>query len=158
MILVILLFVIIELIIIKTMSESTSEKSSKSGRPKKDIWKHFQEADKLNGHYSARCIYCNWKRQRGKPAEMIDHLINVCPNVPSHVKLSFHQQQQCNETTTKKRTHDGLQTHINEHFQNSSIEEQRTKLINKSLIKFFTCCGISFSIVEHPFFVDFVKT
>ncbi|CAJ0874513.1 1873_t:CDS:2 [Entrophospora sp. SA101] len=37
------------------MSESTSEKSSKSGRPKNDIWKHFKEADKLNGHYSAKC-------------------------------------------------------------------------------------------------------
>src|SRR4051812_26453769 len=89
---------------------------------------------------------------------MIDHLINTCPNVPHNIKHGFHQQQQCNEIVTKKRTHDGLQTYINEHFQSSSIEEQRNKLINKSLVKFFTCCGVSFSIVEHPFFVDFAKT
>ncbi|CAH1768816.1 5923_t:CDS:2, partial [Entrophospora sp. SA101] len=63
-------------------------------------------------------FYCNWKRQCGKTAEMIDLLINTCPNVPHNIKHGFHQQQQCNEIVTKKRTHDGLQTYINEHFQN----------------------------------------
>jgi len=29
--------------------------------------------------------------------------------------------------------------------------------INRALIKFFVACGISFRIVEHPFFINFVK-
>src|SRR5438270_1632169 len=33
-----------------------------------------------------------------------------------------------------------------------------TAKINKALVHFFVCCGIPFSIVDSPFFQDFVKS
>jgi len=30
-------------------------------------------------------------------------------------------------------------------------------MANQVLIKLFACCGIPFHLVQHPFFVDFVK-
>ena len=39
----------------------------------------------------------------------------------------------------------------------TDIPESRITQINRALIKFFVACGISFRIVEHPFFINFVK-
>jgi hypothetical protein len=35
-------------------------------------------------------------------------------------------------------------------------EEKKTK-IGLSLIKLFVCCGLSWRLVEHPFFIEFVN-
>jgi len=37
------------------------------------------------------------------------------------------------------------------------LSEQKKKLIDKSLAKFVSCCGIQFGVIENPFFIDFVK-
>ena len=33
-----------------------------------------------------------------------------------------------------------------------------TSKVNKALIRFFVCCGLPFSVVDSPFFHDFVKS
>jgi hypothetical protein len=39
----------------------------------------------------------------------------------------------------------------------TKIPDARVTRINRALTKFFVTCGISFWIIEHPFFVNFVK-
>jgi hypothetical protein len=31
-------------------------------------------------------------------------------------------------------------------------------MCDRALTKFFVCCGISFHLVEHPFFIDMIKS
>jgi hypothetical protein len=41
--------------------------------------------------------------------------------------------------------------------QKSTIDPGQRILCNKALTRFFVCCGIPFSTVESPFFIDLVK-
>ena len=41
---------------------------------------------------------------------------------------------------------------------NDQIDEIRVEKINKALIRLFVCCGIPFSVVDSPFFIDFTKS
>ena len=60
-------------------------------------------------------------------------------------------------TSNKKRKSEIGQTNITDFHDLSELPESRTNRINRALIKFFVCCGVSFRIVEHPFFIDFLK-
>ena len=46
---------------------------------------------------------------------------------------------------------------ITDFHDSSELPESRTNRINRALVKFFVSCGVSFRIVEHPFFIDFLK-
>nr|CAG8663054.1 2185_t:CDS:2 [Entrophospora candida] len=46
---------------------------------------------------------------------------------------------------------------MEEYLDNMKLSEQKKNLIDKSLAKFVSCCGIQFGVVENPFFIDFVK-
>lgn len=39
----------------------------------------------------------------------------------------------------------------------TKIPDARITRINRALTKLFVACGISFWVVEHPFFINFVK-
>jgi len=39
----------------------------------------------------------------------------------------------------------------------TELNEQRCTRINHALVKFFIACGIAFRVVEHPFFINFIK-
>ena len=43
-------------------------------------------------------------------------------------------------------------------YNNDQIDNQKIERINRVLIRLFACCGIPFHIVDHPFFIDFVKS
>src|SRR5436190_18215914 len=43
-------------------------------------------------------------------------------------------------------------------FESIEIENSKVKRINNALTRLFVCCGIPFSIVSNPFFIDFVKS
>src|SRR4051812_19091290 len=44
-----------------------------------------------------------------------------------------------------------------DYHDSTKISDARVMRINRALTKFFVTCGISFWIVKHPFFVNFVK-
>ncbi|CAG8769736.1 471_t:CDS:1, partial [Racocetra fulgida] len=46
---------------------------------------------------------------------------------------------------------------LNNWIENFSNLPEKKKECDRALLKFFVCCGIPFSIVEHPFFLEFVK-
>ena len=61
------------------------------------------------------------------------------------------------KTSNKKRKLSEGQKTLNDFHDPTEISEGRTNRINRTLIKFFVACGISYRIVEHPFFIDFIS-
>ena len=46
---------------------------------------------------------------------------------------------------------------MTEYHDSTKIPDARVTRINRALAKVFVACGMSFRIVEHPFFINFVK-
>jgi hypothetical protein len=46
---------------------------------------------------------------------------------------------------------------MTDYHDSTKIPSARITRINRALAKFFVACGISFRIVEHPFFINFIK-
>jgi len=63
-----------------------------------------------------------------------------------------------NRSLKKVKSNYSNQQRIDEHYESLSIINSKIQLANQALIKLFVCCGIPFHLVQHPFFVDFVKT
>ena len=78
------------------------------------------------------------------------HLALKCPLVNHNVKLE-HLRMISNEDILE-------QTIQNQSDDNNDNNIADTAKINKALIRLFVCCGIPFSIVDSPFFQDFVKS
>ncbi|CAG8601129.1 18156_t:CDS:2 [Cetraspora pellucida] len=51
--------------------------------------------------------------------------------------------------------------HTNEpqesYYQPDIFSSEMKKECDRAFLKFFICCGIPFSVVEHPFFLEFIK-
>ena len=57
----------------------------------------------------------------------------------------------------KRKINESGQQNIDEYHDYAEIPSSRITRINCALIKFFVACGISYRIVEHPFFIDFIS-
>jgi hypothetical protein len=56
----------------------------------------------------------------------------------------------------KRKTEDQLT--LNEfHDEDKPLPKGKSNRIDKTLTRFFVCCGVSFRIVESPFFLDFLQ-
>jgi hypothetical protein len=40
----------------------------------------------------------------------------------------------------------------------AELDTDKKEKIDQALIRFFICCGIPFSVVNHPYFMDFVQS
>ncbi|GES87802.1 ribonuclease H-like domain-containing protein [Rhizophagus clarus] len=78
---------------------------------------------------------------------MKSHLALRCPKVTHSVKMEY-LYAMSSEDIPKQSTNNR---------KNNSNEIDIAK-VNKTLIRFFVCCGIPFSVVDSPFFQDFVKS
>ncbi|PKC58052.1 hypothetical protein RhiirA1_471565 [Rhizophagus irregularis] len=112
---------------------------------------------------------CNWKKAVGKAYEMVDHLALSCSRVSVEVKQIFLEKirkrsslkldhllpSNNDETATKKAKI--IQKKITSIFESDKIEKSKIIRCNRALTRLFVCCGIPFSVMSNPFFVDFVK-
>jgi|ERR1044071_4285424 hypothetical protein len=148
----------------------------KPGKKKNNVWDHFTEDTRKKGHSSSICKFCGESKARGRPSEMMAHLALQCDKVEASVKEKYlktlAQVNQTSESTSfaklpytkgankRKLNEDiasGIQPKITSKLQKSTIDPGQQALCNKSLTRFFVCCGIPFSTVESPFFIDLVK-
>jgi hypothetical protein len=53
----------------------------------------------------------------------------------------------------KKNNQNGL----NDFYESANITSQKQKIIDQALTRMFVCCGLPFSLVENPFFIEFVN-
>jgi len=47
---------------------------------------------------------------------------------------------------------------ITKYGESDIIEPIKKQICDRTVAKFFICCGIFFRLVEHPFFIDMVKS
>jgi hypothetical protein len=123
----------------------------KGGRPQNEVWKHYTQGERdSEEHASGTCKFCEKVFSRGDVSTLQGHIANHCPNAPPHLIRKY-------QTTIKKENF--LIKHLymiimilmNHYLKEELIES--TEL----LLKFFVCCGISFRVVESPFFIDFIN-
>ena len=146
----------------ETTFTSTLEKlklnTRKAGRRKDDIWNYFEEKGVRNkGHYGTICSFYGWKQVTAQINEMKRHLALYCRKVSKDAKVFY--LEKVKKTTIKSLAKKKLdQPKIYEKFELTRIDDSKTMMANRTVIKFFTCCGIPFHIVENPFFIDLLRT
>jgi hypothetical protein len=157
------------------MSESESAISpvikNKAGRKPKEVWSFFTTTgEKKEGHQGCKCKYCPWSQTRGEPNSMEAHLAVSCHKVPNDIKekfllivktrgekRTFQLDAEVSVLQTKKRKA-GHQQLITKYGESDIIENAKQQICDRAVAKFFICCGVSFRLVEHPFFIDMVKS
>jgi hypothetical protein len=101
-----------------------------------------------SGHYSAKCHYCDASWSRGRPETLKSHLALYCNKVPLNIKTEYMEMLAIGNTSTNRKQDDS----------SAELDINQTDKIDQALVRFFVCCGIPFSTVDHPYFVDFVKS
>lgn len=135
------------------------KKKSVGGRPLGTIWLHFERKEAVSpGKFGAECKYCSTTWKRGETPALEEHLANHCTNAPAPVLREYMAKIKDRGTiSNKKRKLDNGQATMKDFHDSTDLPEGRINRINRALIKFFVACGVSFRIVEHPFFIDFIK-
>jgi hypothetical protein len=161
-------------------AQGTSTKKS-SGRKKKEIWDHFESIGPYkSGHTGAKCLYCLKEYKNAKPTDLEDHIANQCSRVDANIKTKFLRivmqriRGSNNDISTQSNTQSTIttitastsasnkrrctQSSVTSFYESSSIDPAKEIRCTRSLTRFFVCCGIPFSIVESPFFIDFIQS
>ena len=135
-------------------------KKKRGGRPLGSIWEDIQQGEPVApGKFSATCKYCGAHWTRGDIPKLEQHLSNHCPEAPgSIVRMYMTKIIERKDKPSKQRKilGNGQQT-IDSYHDYTELPESRITRINRALVKFFIACGISFRIVEHPFFINLMK-
>lgn len=140
------------------MSESSTLKKNKGGRPLNSIWDDINRGTSVgSGKFAASCKYCNVTWPRGEISRLEEHLSNHCERAPATVVRKYMTKVMERQDKSKKRKVSDSQRTMDDYHDSTELNESRYTRINRSLIKFFVACGISFRVVEHPFFVNFIK-
>ncbi|PKK75132.1 hypothetical protein RhiirC2_773988 [Rhizophagus irregularis] len=154
------------------MSSNSSKKIG--GQPISKIWEWIIKGDPVpnsKGYYSATCSFCEFHWTTAKVAKLKRHLAYDCNKIDSETKINVLMMLTSNEdseddsTTTsttksskkRKSSDTRSQTCIDDHYENFPTPLVKEDQINKALAKMFVCCNLPFSLIEHPFFIEFIK-
>ena len=90
------------------------------------------------------------------------HILVDCEKVSSEVKAAVRyiieaREKSPENTTGKKRAVSEDQRSLEEFFDTRILSQEKKDKIETSLIKLFVCCGLSWRLIEHPFFIEFIK-
>ena len=105
-----------------------------------------------SGHYSAKCHYCAALWSKEKPETLKSHLALHCNQVPLNIKAEYMEILAIGNTSANRKQ----QTSSSD--SSAELDINQADKIDQALVCFFVCCGIPFSIVDHPYFVNFVKS
>ena len=139
---------------------SQQTRSTQAGRPYSEVWNHFSKIQVKNskGHYSAKCNYCTKSYNRGEPQKLLAHLANHCISCDSQTrKKCLEELNNKTKANLQKNPNISGQTNISSFYESTVLTKERENSINRSLIKAFVCCNIPFHVIEHPYFIDFLK-
>ncbi|GBC39358.2 ribonuclease H-like domain-containing protein [Rhizophagus irregularis DAOM 181602=DAOM 197198] len=145
----------------------TEQQKKKGGRPQSEVWRHYEKKPlKSAGHFLAKCHYCRIYWPRGHPNELEDHLANNCREVPELVHSFYlgvvsardfgREDTFSSPENSKKRKTQVDQRELTDWFESTNINSQKKASITRALVRAFICCGIPFSIIENPFFIEFL--
>jgi hypothetical protein len=137
-----------------------SERDKNKGRPLSSVWDEITRGNHVgSGKYQATCNYCNTTWSRGDVSKLEEHLANHCSEAPaSIVRKYLNKVLEREDKVSKKRKIVGNnQLTITDYHDSTRMPSARVTRINRAIAKFFVACGISFQIIENPFFINFVK-
>lgn len=136
-----------------TLEDAENNTIYRRGGKKRDkVWEYFNVVDIPNNpHKGAVCKFCSQSWKRGKPNEMKSHLALRCPRVTYNVKVEYLQTISSSEDTP-------IQPTTSDNYKKNENNVAESAKVDKALTRFFVCCGIPFSVVDSPFFHDFVKS
>jgi hypothetical protein len=142
--------------------DSQKQKKNRGGRPPHTIWEDINKGEPVgSGKFAASCKYCDITWSRGEVSKLEDHLSNHCQRAPAIVVRKYMtkvmERQDKSKPSKKRKVSEGQQSTMDDYHDLIELNEQRCTRINRALVKFFIACGVSFRIVEHPFFVNFIK-
>ncbi|CAG8693586.1 20390_t:CDS:2 [Rhizophagus irregularis] len=132
------------------MSSTVSE--VKRGRKESHVWDHYIKEPLDSGHYTAKCHYCIQTWSRGRPEILKSHLALYCKEVPLAIKSEYMEMLAIGSTSTNRKQK------LDTDSSAAEIDADKKDRIDQALIRYFVCCGIPFSTVNHPYFIDFVQS
>ncbi|CAG8693042.1 12411_t:CDS:2 [Gigaspora margarita] len=154
-------------------NHNISNEINSGGRNLHPVWQYFhQEKAKSREHFSAKCVYCIAKWARGEPVKLKAHLAFVCPNIEYQIQQlflyciaardnfdEFEEIQSEGSINLKKQRLNNNKPGLKKYFLQTAeiLSEEWINSINCSLLKVFVVCGVSFSLIEYPFFIDALK-
>ncbi|GET52819.1 ribonuclease H-like domain-containing protein [Rhizophagus irregularis DAOM 181602=DAOM 197198] len=143
------------------IEDSPIKKKNRGGRPLNSIWEDINKGEAVgSGKFAASCKYCKNTWSRGEVSKLEEHLSNHCPDAPAAVVRRYMtkvMERQDKSKSSKKRKYSEGQSNMDDYHNSTELNEQRCTRINRALVKFFIACGIAFRVVEHPFFINFIK-
>lgn len=133
--------------------------SSQLGRPAADVWVHFIKEPVRNskGHFSAKCLYCPKKFQRGEATRLVAHLANHCIGCDPEIRKKYLELINQKNTRSNDISLSSEQSLLSRFYESTSLTKEREHSINRSLIKAFVCAGIPFSSIQNPYFVELLQ-
>ncbi|CAG8703135.1 21928_t:CDS:2, partial [Gigaspora margarita] len=129
--------------------------------PRHPIWSFFKEGEEIDsGHRSVSCK-CGTSWRRGKPSALERHILVECKKTEPHIKEAVRKMIEAREKeltqTNRKRKATEDQQEINNYFESLALNNEQKTNFDTGLIKLFVCGGLSWRLVEHPFFIEFVQ-
>ena len=93
------------------------------------------------------------------------HLAKNCKKCPDEIRLKYltiiladNNEENQNAESSNKRCR-VEQTTLDDHWDDDTeIPKYRQKIIDRTWLKAFISCGIPFSVIENPFFIDAIKS
>ncbi|CAB5378742.1 unnamed protein product [Rhizophagus irregularis] len=126
-------------------SKKTKSANSTNGRPKKPIWRFFEQGDEIDkGHYIATCLACKQTFRPGKTPVMEKHIMNNCSKVDHSIREAVIYMVEARETreissnaNTKRQNSESDQVTLENFYENSNLSKERKEDIDTALIKAF---------------------
>ncbi|CAB5095758.1 unnamed protein product [Rhizophagus irregularis] len=146
-------------------NKGSTDTRKKGGRPAGKIWEYFEKGAQVSrGYYAATCSFCGYYWATAKPLRLKKHITYNCQKVDSDTKIKVlilllidqeDSDENINSTSmTRRKT---SQTDVDEDNENFPTSLDKEIQISKVLVKLFVCCNLPFSLIEHPFFQEFMK-
>ena len=137
-----------------------------TGKKPNEVWNFFKKelVKGSKGHYSAKCIFCNKEWKKAYINDLKLHLANNCLVCPEDIHSFYlnlvtnnNDNSSSSSTTNSKKckTNEG-QKGIEDFYENKELPDHKVQNINLVLTRAFACCGISFNIIDNPFFKEFL--
>ncbi|GBC13550.1 ribonuclease H-like domain-containing protein [Rhizophagus irregularis DAOM 181602=DAOM 197198] len=143
------------------IEDSPIKKKNRGGRSPNSIWEDINKGEAVgSGKFAASCKYCKNTWSRDEVSKLEEHLSNHCPDTPAAVIRRYMtkvMERQDKSKSSKKRKYSEGQSNMDDYHDSTELNEQRCTRINRVLVKFFIACRIAFRVVEHPFFINFIK-
>ena len=148
------------------ISDEEENVKRKGGRQRDPVWNHFESKPlKTLGHFSAKCKHCGANFSRGWPNQLEVHLAKDCTAVALDIRNNYQeiivQKQIIKEKSfeieqVNKRQKLSIADYWSD--ENRVLSKNLKNNIDRSITMTFVMCGLPFSIIKNPWFVNALKS